>query len=225
MAFSAWHWTLLMLSLGVGFLALVRLPATDFFAQLLVRSLFVGVPLGVLAWLAGRQARAIFGRFTGRDAWAMVLAALLAILSSLVAALVLRQFAPMAPNAVAVGMGAMSAPDLLLNLLSTLPQLLGEEVLTILPFLAVLHLASTRWGLARGAGIALALTISTLIFCAAHLPTYQWNWVQCFGVIGAPRVVLTLAYVVTRKLWVSTGAHVLTDWTEFTVLFALADRG
>ena len=65
---------------------------------------------------------------------------------------------------------------------------------------------------------------STLVFCAAHLPTYDWNWAQCFGVIGASRIVLTLAYILTRNLWVSTGAHVLTDWTELAIAFAVAPR-
>ena len=71
----------------------------------------------------------------------------------------------------------------------------------------------------------MALLVSTLIFCAAHLPTYDWNWEQCFGVIGASRLVLTLAYTATRKLWVSTGAHILTDWTEFTLASVAASRG
>lgn len=61
---------------------------------------------------------------------------------------------------------------------------------------------------------------SSLLFAAAHLPTYDWHWVQSFGVIGTARVVLTLAYIWTRNLWVSTGAHVINDWSEFSFTFA-----
>lgn len=42
--------------------------------------------------------------------------------------------------------------------------------------------------------------------------------------IGTSRVVLTLAYIVTRKLWVSTLAHILTDWTEFTLVLLAASH-
>lgn len=213
-----------MLSVMAGFLLLVLVAATSFPAQLITRLLFVGIPLGTLIWVAGHHAKALFGQITAGDAGVAVLAAVLSILSALVAALVVRQFAPVAPNALAVGVAGMSVPDLVLNLLSTAPQLLGEELLTILPFLAILWLATFRFGLGRRGGIAVALFVSTLIFCAAHLPTYDWNWAQCFGVIGASRIVLTLAYIVTRKLWVSTGAHILTDWTEFTLAFVAASR-
>ena len=153
-----------------------------------------------------------------------VLAAVLAILCSLASALVVQQFASVAPNPLAASAAVMSAAELARTFLSTAPQLLGEELLTILPFLAILHLAMVRWGLGRRSALALALLGSTLIFCAAHLPTYGWNWAQCFGVIGAARVVLTLAYIATRKLWVSTVAHILTDWTEFTLVFLAASH-
>lgn len=193
-AFSARHWALLLLSVAAGFLVLELLPAANLQTQLLSRLLFLGIPLGTLFWAAGRHAKALFGRVTARDVPVMVLAAVLSILLAFAAALLVRQFAPVAPNALAVGMADMSVPDLVLNLLSTAPQLLGEEMLTILPFLALLWLATSHLGLGRRGGIALALLGSTLVFCGAHLPTYGWNWAQCFGVIGASRVVLTLRY-------------------------------
>jgi len=214
-----WGWLALLLSNVVAFLALVLLPASPFLAQLLSRMLFAGIPLCTLVWVAGRHAKALFAPIGTRDAVVALLAAVLSILLAFVAALVVRQFATVAPNAQVLDMGRMGFFGLLLNLLSTAPQLLGEELLTIFPFLALLHLATVRWGFGRRAGIAVALIGSTLVFSAAHLPTYDWNWAQCFGVIGASRVVLTVAYVLTRNLWVSTAAHVLNDWTEFTVAF------
>jgi hypothetical protein len=51
-----------------------------------------------------------------------------------------------------------------------------------------------------------------LVFGALHLPTYDWNLVQCIVIIGTARMVLTLAYIVTKNIWVSTGAHVINDW-------------
>lgn len=221
-AFSARQWALLMLSVLAGFLLLVLVPAKGLQAQLAIRLLFVGIPLCTLMWFAGRQVRALFGLLTPRDVWIAALAAVLAVLLSMAAALAVQRFAPVAPNALVVSVAGMSVPSLVVNLLSTAPQLLGEELLTVLPFLAVLWLTASRWGMGRNASIAVALLVSTLIFSAAHLPTYGWNWAQCFGVIGASRLVLSLAYVVTRKLWVSTIAHILTDWTEFTLAFLVA---
>ena len=57
-----------------------------------------------------------------------------------------------------------------------------------------------------------AWVLSALLFALAHLPTYDWNLVQCVAIIGSARLVLTAAYIRTRNLWVSTGAHVLNDW-------------
>ena len=218
------RWTVLLLSIVAGFMLLEFLPERSFQEQLLARLLFVGIPLGTLIWTTGRHAKAFFGPIGAREVLIAALAALLAIVASFTAALVVRQFSPVTSNALAVGVAEMSLSGLVLNLLSAAPQLLGEELLTILPFIALLQFATARVGLGRSGGIAVALVGSTLVFCAAHLPTYDWNWAQCFGVIGASRIVLTLAYILTRNLWVSTGAHVLTDWTELAIAFAVAPR-
>jgi uncharacterized protein len=36
-------------------------------------------------------------------------------------------------------------------------------------------------------------------------------------VIGSARMVLTLPWILTKNLWVSTGAHVIDDWLLFTI--------
>ena len=218
-ALCAGGWSLLLLSVLAGFGLLLWAPFAGAWGQWLTRLLFVGLPLACLAWLAGREAWALFGPFGGREAAFSAGAALLAIVASFAAALVVGKFSTVAPNPEVQASAGLALPAFALQLLSMAPQLLGEELLTILPFLALLHLASMRLGWSRGRSIALAFVGSTLLFSAAHLPTYDWNWAQCFGVIGAARAVLTLAYIATRNLWVSTGAHILTDWTEFTLAF------
>lgn len=172
--FSATRWAVLVLSAIAGLLILVLVPAPSFEAQLLNRLLFVGLPLGALLWAAGRHAAALFGRFTGGDALKAVLAAALAILCSLASALVVGKLAAIAPNPLAASAAGMSGVELARTLLSTAPQLLGEELLTILPFLAMLRLAVFRFGLERRSAIVWALLGSTLLFCAAHLPTYDF---------------------------------------------------
>lgn len=114
----------------------------------------------------------------------------------------------------------MTGIALVARLLPTVPQLIGEELLGILPFLAVLWFCVTRMRLSRPAGVLIGLLVSALVFGAAHLPTYDWNWGQALLGIGSARVFLTLAYVATRNLWVSAGAHVLNDWIGFIFAFA-----
>ncbi|KGD63321.1 amino terminal protease [Alcanivorax nanhaiticus] len=100
----------------------------------------------------------------------------------------------------------------------SLPQLFGEEVLTVLPFLAVLHLAHGPLNLSRTQSVLLAWLLSSILFGLVHLPSYNWNLLQCLVVIGSARLVLSLAYIRTKNIWVSTGAHVINDWAIFTMV-------
>ncbi|MGD9812090.1 MAG: CPBP family glutamic-type intramembrane protease, partial [Sphingobium sp.] len=58
-----------------------------------------------------------------------------------------------------------------------------------------------------------------------HLPTYNWNILQCLILIGGARLVLTLAYIKTKNLWVCTGAHILNDWATFGLAILGASFG
>ena len=106
-------------------------------------------------------------------------------------------------------------PDFPLNLVPAI-------LFTGLPLLALLWLCTRKLGLSRRVGLVIAVLVSTAVFAAVHLPTYDWNLIQCFGGIGSARLVLTAAFLVTRNLWVSTGAHIVNDWTEFLLPNLLA---
>ncbi|EWY41565.1 CAAX amino protease [Skermanella stibiiresistens SB22] len=213
-------WVLLMLSVAVAFTALITIPAETFPATLVPASLFAAIPLLALAHLTKRHWTALFGPVGLKQVGQMFLFGILAIIASLAAGVTVYLLGSVASNPVVAGMGAMSGTAFVLRLIPTLPQLLGEELLSILPFLALLWLATSHLGLSRTAGIAVALLGSSFLFAAAHLPTYDWHWAQCLGVIGTARVILTLSYIWTRNLWVSTGAHIINDWSEFTFAFA-----
>lgn len=43
--------------------------------------------------------------------------------------------------------------------------------------------------------------------------------------IGGARLILTLPYVKTKNIWVSTGAHVLNDWLFFSLTILGAALG
>ena len=96
-------------------------------------------------------------------------------------------------------------------------QLVGEEIFVVLPFLALMYFLFAKAGVSRKTAIVLAWIISAIWFGAAHLPTYDWNVVQAIVVIGSARIALTLAYIRTKNLWVSAGAHIINDWVFITV--------
>jgi len=79
-------------------------------------------------------------------------------------------------------------------------QLVGEEVLTIIPMLALLHLLIARAGLSRTSALLMAWLGSAVMFGLLHLSTYNWDFVQCLLIIGTARLVLSLAYIKTKNL-------------------------
>ena len=100
--------------------------------------------------------------------------------------------------------------------LLALPLAAAERVISLAPSLSEIMLdldaADLLVGVLEGDERPAAL---------AHLPTYQWDLVQCLAIIGSARLVLSLAYLFSRNLGVSTGADVLNDWTLFGISLIL----
>lgn len=219
-AISGRGWLVIMVALAVAFAQLELLPLTTFPLNFIPTLLFTGLPLLALMAVTGWRAPAVFrpmgfkGLFTGLGF------ALLTIVSSMIVGLLMTRVMELAPNNSVADLAAAGVADLLLFLARTFIQLIGEELITILPLLAVLWLCVSRFGLSRRRALVIAVIASTLLFAALHLPTYDWNVVQCLGTIGTARLVLTLAYVLTRNLWVSVTAHVANDWSLFLMSFA-----
>ncbi|WP_296279207.1 CPBP family intramembrane glutamic endopeptidase [Pseudoxanthomonas sp.] len=177
--------------------------------------LFCGVPLCALALVVGRAWTALFHRPSGRDLLLMVGIAALNLVVTLLIGLLLNGLDHGSANPAFKSMGEADTATRVMAFAAMVPQLLGEELLTILPLLALLWWLHTRMRLARRTALVLAWLLSAIPFALAHLPTYQWDLVQCLVIIGSARLVLSLAYLFSRNLWVSTGAHVLNDWTLF----------
>jgi membrane protease YdiL (CAAX protease family) len=213
---SAAQWLFVMAAVVVGFLVLVLpipWPAGPLGA-LIPAVLFPLIPLAALARAAPGHWQAIFGKVGWRELRLMFGFALLNIVVSFSVCASVRAFVDVTPNAVTAQLGAMDMAGRIAFYVKTLPQLFGEEVVTILPFLALL---SHRFGVRRRGAVVGAWLISSLLFGLIHLPTYDWNLVQCIVIIGTARMVLTLAWIWTKNIWVSTGAHIVNDWTLFTM--------
>lgn len=212
-------WLAIIASLVIAFALLVLMPWRAFPLNLVLALQFVLLPLIVLRGVVGPAWTALFRRVGFMHVALMALFAVITLVDSGVVGIALKQFFTLAPNPVVNEIGNMSPQQLVLTLLPTVPQLIGEELIALLPFLAVLWVCVTRLRLSRRAGVLIALVVSSLIFGAAHLPTYDWNWAQALIGIGSARILLTLAYIATRNLWVSAGAHILNDWAGFFFAF------
>jgi len=208
-------WLMVMVATVVGFAALgTPLGFEDTILTGWLRgAVFVGLPLIALALAAPGRWQAIFRRVGFRDVLVMFGIAILNIIVTMSIGLLFQQFGTVSNNAGIAGAADLEGARLASFFAKVALQMLGEELITILPFLAILAWLHGKAGMGRNAAVLAAWLVSAIIFALLHLPTYDWNIVQCVVVIGTARLVLTLAYVWTKNIWVSTGAHIINDWT------------
>jgi uncharacterized protein len=216
---SGAQWAFVMAAVVVGFLVLV-LPIPwpgGPLGAMIPAVLFPLIPLFALTRVAPGHWQAIFGKVGLRELKLMLGFALLNIVVSMSVGAIVHALANVTSNAATAQLSGMDTTGRIAFFAKTAPQLFGEEVVTILPFLAVLTLLSVRFGVRRKAAVVGAWLISSLLFGLIHLPTYDWNLIQCIVVIGTARMVLTLAFILTKNIWVSTGAHITNDWLLFSM--------
>lgn len=216
-------WLVILSATAAGFAALITpLPFADGVVTGWIRAAaFVGFPLlGLVIAAAGRW-KAIFGRVGLREVKLMFAFALLNIVISMTIGAIISTFGTTAGNALIADAVSLDGSHLFNFFAKVALQLLGEELITVLPFLAVLVFLHTKAGLSRNTSVLAAWLLTSIAFGLAHLPTYNWNIVQCVVVIGSARLVLTFAYIWTKNIWVSTGAHIINDWAimAFMVIF------
>ena len=211
---SAGRWLVVMLAVALGFAALL-IPLPTFQTGLGAFGpaiSFFAIPLAALAIVARRGWTSLFRKIGRRDVGWMFAFAVLNIAVTFLVGYLVQRFLGAHANPIFGRLPAMTDADRLLFFIRTIAQLFGEEVLTILPFLALTTLLHARAGWSRRWSMFGAWIASAGLFGALHLPTYGWNLAQCLLVIGAARLILTLPYIMTRNIWVSTGAHILNDW-------------
>lgn len=207
-------WLLILGAVAAGFSALVTpMPFTDGAVTGWLRVLaFVGLPLLALFVATPSGWRAIFGPVGLREVKLMVSFALLNIAISMAVGAVVSALGTASGNAKLAAAADLDGAGLVNFFAKVGVQLLGEELITVLPFLAMLALCHRLVGWGRNASVVAAWLVSAVAFGLIHLPTYDWNLVQCLVVIGSARLVLTWAYVWSKNIWVSTGAHIINDW-------------
>jgi membrane protease YdiL (CAAX protease family) len=213
---ATWKWLLIILGCVAGFIALTTIPAGNNVELLLPRILFPAIMLAVFILLTGRYWAAIFKMPTGGDWAAMLVYGILTLVVSFTVGAIVSAVFGANSNVAAEGLAEGGAPEIVTFYIGTGIQLLGEELFAVLPFLAVMYFLYSKANLSRKSSIIIAWLVTAVWFGAAHLPTYGWNVIQALVVIGAARLVLTLAYIRTKNILVSTGAHIINDWFGFT---------
>lgn len=222
---ATWKWIVITLSCLVGFAAISLIAFENQLLNLIPRLLFTAIPFITFAVLVRPNWRAIFRPLKWVDVPTMIVFWLLTLgLSTLVAFIVsggnpAGHFAANGATSTVLNGGALGIFGFYLG---TFIQLFGEELVTILPFLAVLYWSYSKAKLSRETSVILAWVITAIWFGALHLPTYGWNIVQAIVLIGVARLALTLAFIRTKNILVSFGAHLINDWVTFTLALIAA---
>ena len=223
---SGWQWLFVVGMVAVGFLFFMTpisfFDKGGFYMQFLKAVLFFVIPLVGLAIVAKKYWMAIFRKVKGKDVLWMFGFAFLNLVVTMLIGWFVKTIFGVASNAGTAGLATQTRSEQIEFFFKSIPSLFGEEVLTILPFLALMYMFSSKMKLSRKTSIILAWLISALIFGLAHLSTYDWNFVQCIVIIGSARLVLTLAYIKTKNIWVSFGAHIINDWILFLIPIIIA---
>src|SRR5512139_3205668 len=133
-------WLLVLAGVVAGFAALVTpLPFEDgILSGWLRAAAFVGLPLLALAMAAPERWRAIFRRVGLREVLLMFGFAILNIIVSMSVGALLQNYGSVTANAGVAGAADLEGARLASFFAKVGLQLLGEELITILPFLALL---------------------------------------------------------------------------------------
>lgn len=221
---SIWKWVVIILSCAIGFTVLATIGFENQTLELIPRTLFVTIPLVTFVFLTKPNWKAIFRPVKGRDFGLMVVFWLLNLVVSVAVAFLVAggNFNTLTANSATNTVLDGGIISIISFYVGTGIQLFGEELFTILPFLAILYWLHQKTKISRKNSVLLAWLLTAIWFGAAHLPTYGWNFLQAVVVIGAARLVLTLAFIRTKNIWVSYGAHLLNDWFGFTLALVVA---
>jgi membrane protease YdiL (CAAX protease family) len=213
------QWALVLVVLAAAFGFLLVSPFNGDYSIFITAIVFSVVPLVGLYAVAHPGWTAIFRRLTWRHIMWGVAFGLINIVVSWILGGIVTVIAETSANAATQSITEKAAPEIVAKYASVAVQLFGEELLTILPLLALMYLFSAKMKWSRKKALVWAWIISAIIFALVHLPTYDWNIIQCLVVIGGARLILSLAYIKTKNIWVSTIAHILNDWVLLTLPF------
>ncbi|ELC8463766.1 hypothetical protein QYB71_002903 [Clostridium perfringens] len=95
-------------------------------------------------------------------------------------------------------------------LLKLIPALLGEDLTRVVPFLCILQLSKNLFNISKKISIIISWSITSISFGLFHLPTYNWNLIQCIY-IGVSSIIPFYSYIKTKNILLLFGVHYLHD--------------
>lgn len=101
--------------------------------------------------------------------------------------------------------------------ISTLIQFIAEEIIFIIPFLFVINKMKSENKILK---TILAIILSSVIFGAMHLSTYNYNILQAVLIISIIRTGLSMSYVLSKNLTVTYLIHIIYDWSLIGIYIA-----
>jgi len=216
---TARHWLLLITSVFIAAACLIGIPylINGKIAQALAILLFTAMPIATFAFVSQDKGRSLFRPLTVRSLFQALGFGVLTFAIAIITALILAKFIETSSNPGLHNLHNLSTGEIIIFFLFSIPQLFGEEMITIIPFLGIYCLCKHYFHLSHRLSVFISLFLSCIWFSIIHLPTYNWNFIQVLGGVGIVRIVLTLAFIVTRNLWISFGAHVINDWIMFAL--------
>jgi hypothetical protein len=182
------------------------------------------LPLAGLALVTRKHWTALFRNVGLKEIGWMFAFALLNYATAIPLGLITMNFIETVENPGISSMADSDVSEQILFFANSVPQLIGEELITIIPFIAIIYFLTRKMNVGRTSAIIAAWLLTAVWFAAVHLPTYSWNILQCLVLIGGARLVLTFAYIKTKNLWVSVGAHIINDWATFGLALIGAGR-
>ncbi|SDS52020.1 hypothetical protein SAMN05444162_1652 [Paenibacillaceae bacterium GAS479] len=92
------------------------------------------------------------------------------------------------------------------------PSLIGEELMVMVPLLI-----GANWLGGSKKAVVIMIIITTVIFGAAHLQTYNFDYLQV-AIIGLIRVPFTIASLRNKSIITGTATHIIYDFMSFSLI-------
>lgn len=197
---SVGQWLMVWLAVAVGYLILVLTPWHGNVQGLLPRFLFLAIPLVAFAYFSKGNWKSLFRKPTFADYRSMVGFFILNLIVTALVAIIVKALFGANANPAADGLAYSGIVEIIAFYIGTGVQLMGEEIFTMLPFLAIVYFFYRTGKVSRKAAVISAWLLTAVWFSLAHLPAYGWNILQVLLVIGTARLILTFPYIRTKNL-------------------------
>lgn len=173
-----------------------------------------------LEWASKDNWKLLFRKVTWKNVWMAIGYSIAAVVLSIIFAEILVKIFGTLGHANPIATNTHTLLEYVINQFESIFQLMGEEILAIVPFLALISLGKyLKWN--QTLVTVLAIILSSILFGMAH----TWAYGGVLAGIEATfvgRIILTLTFVKTKNIWVSYFAHYLYDFIVFTVAFLAA---